>query len=62
MNEETMKKLFEFNCNVPQSDNKLKIDGNGNPTCAGYCTRMMLHCLYVVSMLCLLHYDEALNL
>lgn len=28
----------------------------------GYRTRVMLHCLYTVSMLCLLRYQEALNI
>lgn len=28
----------------------------------GWCIRVMLHCLYTLSMLCLLRYDEALNI
>ena len=32
------------------------------PRWAGYRVRTMLHCLYTISMLCLLRYDEALNI
>ncbi|KAI0347705.1 hypothetical protein BDW22DRAFT_11007 [Trametopsis cervina] len=63
MDEETMKKLYEFNCRVPQGDKSFMATSDGKSSSwAGYRVRMMLHCLYVVSMLCLLRYDEALNI
>ncbi|KAI0702878.1 hypothetical protein BC835DRAFT_1426818, partial [Cytidiella melzeri] len=61
MNKETMKKLYVFNQQVPRSDTD-RTDGNGNLTWAGWHVQTMLHCLYVVSMLCLLCHDEALNI
>lgn len=69
MNEETMRQLYEFNNNpdkVPRDTRLMsatKKQKEEDPTVwGGYRTRLMLHCLYVLSMVCLLRYDEALNI
>ncbi|KAI0324841.1 hypothetical protein GY45DRAFT_1349214 [Cubamyces sp. BRFM 1775] len=53
IDEETMKKLWEFNRNFPREE--LKINSR-------YKVRQMLQTLYTISMLCLLRYDEALRI
>ena len=58
-----MQQLYFFNNAVLiESLTPTKRDGDKGVAWGGYCTRMMLHCLYTISMLCLLRYDEALNI
>ncbi|KAH9858619.1 hypothetical protein C2E23DRAFT_864500 [Lenzites betulinus] len=66
MDEQTMRKLWEYNtafkkdAEVQASSRKRKHD---QPEYwGGYKVRQMLQTLYVVSMLCLLRYDEALRI
>ncbi|KAI0761063.1 hypothetical protein BD413DRAFT_607291 [Trametes elegans] len=66
IDESTMKKLWEFNTNFKKhkelevASRKRKLE---NPELwAGYKVRLMLQTLYIVSMLCLLRYDEALRI
>ena len=65
MDEATMKQLWEFACNTPQQEygpmtRKWKAE---NPVeWSGFVIHMMLHLLYLVSMTCLLQYDEALRI
>jgi hypothetical protein len=65
MDEPTMIRLWEFACQTPQKDfgpttRQQKVD---DPTeWAGFRIRMMLYLLYLVSMTCLLRYDEALRM
>jgi hypothetical protein len=66
MDEPTMKKLYEYNMSFNRDEElapnsrKRKHD---HPECwAGFGLRLMLMLLYVVSMLCLLRYDEALKI
>lgn len=64
--------MWAFNTQVPRltmapmvkKRKATDIDGPVPPNYkwAGYCVRMMLHCLYTISLLCLLRYDEALNI
>ncbi|KAI1789725.1 hypothetical protein LXA43DRAFT_892436, partial [Ganoderma leucocontextum] len=62
----TMKKLWEFNTSFPRLDlepqSRGKRKAEPDRSWGGYNTRQMLHALYVVSMLCLLRYDEALRI
>ncbi|KAJ3540347.1 hypothetical protein NM688_g6236 [Phlebia brevispora] len=62
--EDIMKRLYDFNQQVPLEavPQKRKNHPSGQDAWAGYCVRTMLHCLYTISMLCLLRYDEALNI
>ena len=67
MTEETMQRLFSFNNKVPMESlcpnpRKRQADSSSRARWAGYCVRAMLHFLYIISMLCLLRYDEALNI
>ncbi|KAI1782482.1 hypothetical protein LXA43DRAFT_1103955 [Ganoderma leucocontextum] len=66
INHHTMKTLWEFNSAFPRSDPKpqtqQKRKAKPDRNWGGYHTRQMLHALYVVSMLCLLRYDEALRI
>ncbi len=73
MDEQTMKKLYGFNKVIPQvplapiqwkrkAESQADFGSDSNSAWAGYHVRMMLHCLYVISMLCLLQYDEALSI
>ncbi|CDO74434.1 hypothetical protein BN946_scf184831.g1 [Trametes cinnabarina] len=66
MDEATMKKLWEFNQNFPQESelqpNSRKRKHEHPELWAGYKIRQMLHALYTISMLCLLRYDEALEI
>ncbi len=73
MDEQTMRKLYEFNKAIPQiplapiqrkrkAESQADSESNLKSAWAGYHVRMMLHCLYVISMLCLLRYDEALGI
>jgi hypothetical protein len=65
MDESTMKQLWEFACSTPQQEygpttRKWKAE---NPAeWAGFVVRKMLYLLYLVSMTCLLRYDEALRI
>lgn len=65
MDEPTMFRLWDFACKTPRKDygpttRKRKAE---DPTeWAGYCVRMMLYLLYLLSMTCLLRYDEALRI
>ncbi|KAF9232246.1 hypothetical protein BU15DRAFT_90696 [Melanogaster broomeanus] len=65
MDEPIMIRLWEFACQTPQKDfgpttRQQKAD---DPTeWAGFNIRMMLYLLYLVSMTCLLRYDEALRM
>ncbi|KAH7905012.1 hypothetical protein BJ138DRAFT_1018281 [Hygrophoropsis aurantiaca] len=65
MDEPTMKRLYDFNISTSQKDvssvsRKRKAEHPAE--WAGFLIRMMLHLLYVVSLLCLLRYDEALRI
>ncbi|KAI0735528.1 hypothetical protein C8Q76DRAFT_765954 [Earliella scabrosa] len=70
MDSATMKKLWEVNSSYPQEEElqsrkRKNRDGDGGTTVrrwAGYKIRQMLQTLYIVSMLCLLRYDEALRI
>ncbi|KAF7791348.1 hypothetical protein EIP86_002362 [Pleurotus ostreatoroseus] len=65
MNEDVMKQLYDYNTRVPLESlapNPKKRKTEDASHWAGYQVRMMLHFLYVLSMLCLLRYDEALNI
>ena len=64
-----MKKLYEYNTSYPQEQelkSRKRKNREDDPTSprrwAGYKIRQMLQTLYVVSMLCLLRYDEALRI
>ena len=65
MDEAMMKQLWEFACSTPRQEygpttRKQKAE---NPAeWAGFVIRKMLHLLYLVSMTCLLRYDEALRI
>ncbi|KAI0656203.1 hypothetical protein C8Q70DRAFT_1046854 [Cubamyces menziesii] len=66
IDEETMKKLWDFNRRFPQQAelnvNSRKRKQENPELWAGYKVRQMLQTLYTVSMLCLLRYDEALRI
>jgi integrase len=65
MDEPTLKRLLEFAWSTEQKEygpisHKRKAE---NPSeWAGFSLRMMLYLLYLLSMLCLLRYDEALRI
>ena len=66
MDEPTMKRLYEYNMSF---DPNKELEPNSrkckqeHPKCwVGFRLRLMLMLLYVVSMLCLLWYDEALKI
>lgn len=65
MEEPIMKKFYDFNTKFPQQEisrrkrDKKKEDG---AQWAGYNIRMMLLLLYTLAFLCLLRYDEALQI
>jgi len=65
MDEPTLKRLWEFAWSTEQKEygpisRKRKAE---NPSeWAGFSLRMMLYLLYLLSMLCLLRYDEALRI
>ncbi|KAI9057195.1 hypothetical protein FKP32DRAFT_1747549 [Trametes sanguinea] len=66
IDEATLKKLWEFNMNFPR-DSELKPNSRKRKqehpeNWGGYYIRQMLQALYTISMLCLLRYDEALNI
>lgn len=61
----TMQKLYEFNMGMPPTEYtpiSRKRKAEHPEDWAGHTVRMMLQLLYVVSMLCLLRYDEALRI
>ena len=64
MNEDVMRLLYDFNSAVPVETLAPNTAQHrvGSNAWAGYRVRVMLHCLYTISMLCLLRYDEALNI
>ncbi|OSD07360.1 DNA breaking-rejoining enzyme [Trametes coccinea BRFM310] len=66
MDQETMRKLWEFNTSFPYKaeleQNSRKRKREQPEHWAGHKVRQMLQALYVVSMLCLLRYDEALRI
>ncbi|KAH9928484.1 uncharacterized protein BXZ73DRAFT_48397 [Epithele typhae] len=69
MDEKTMQKLHDINTNYPVEltlitvPRKRKSDEiDVREPWAGYRIRTMLQCLYIISMLCLLRYDEALHI
>lgn len=66
MDEPTMKRLYEFNMSFDPNAERAPISRKQkaeDPSCwAGYGLRLMLMLLYVLSMLCLLRYDEALRI
>lgn len=68
MDEPTMKKLWEYNMNFPVENSTsygstTKKRRQEHPEdWGGHSVRMMLQLLYIVSMLCLLRYDEALRI
>lgn len=65
MDEPTMKQLWLFNkrySNTTREARPTKRKEKHEKYWGGYRTRVMLHALYTVSMLCLLRYDEALRI
>ncbi|KAJ3003144.1 hypothetical protein NUW54_g5454 [Trametes sanguinea] len=66
MDQETMRKLWEFNTRFPYKaeleQNSRKRKREQPERWAGHKVRQMLQTLYVISMLCLLRYDEALRI
>lgn len=69
MNEDVMRQLYLFNNNpnlvprdLPLTPTSRKRKAEDTASWGGYRLRTMLHCLYVISMLCLLRYDEALHI
>ena len=64
MDHEIMKKLWICNKTYPRSSESRpqKRKERHEKYWGGYKTRVMLHALYTVSMLCLLRYDEALRI
>ncbi|KAI0327609.1 hypothetical protein GY45DRAFT_1347652 [Cubamyces sp. BRFM 1775] len=66
IDEDTMRKLWEYNRNFQQEAellvNSRKRKQENPEMWAGYKVRQMLQTLYTVSMLCLLRYDEALRI
>ncbi|OBZ78715.1 hypothetical protein A0H81_00663 [Grifola frondosa] len=64
IDEPTMRALWEFNTNFEQSEAgpvSKKRKQEHPEQWAGYNVRVMLHALYLTSLLCLLRYDEALR-
>jgi hypothetical protein len=65
MDEPTMKKLYEYNMSFDPNEElapKSRKRKQEQPECwAGFGLRLMLMLLYVISVLCLLRYDEALK-
>jgi integrase len=68
MDEPTMKKLWTYNTGFPVESStsygstSKKRKQEHPEDWAGHSIRMMLQLLYIVSMLCLLRYDEALRI
>lgn len=64
MDHEMMHALWEFNSNFSQSSERAprKRKAEDSTDWAGYNVRQMLQALYIVSMLCLLRYNEALRI
>lgn len=60
-----MKKLYEYNKNFSRSEyasTSRKRKAEHPEDWGGYWIRVMLQLLYIMSMLCLLRYDEALRI
>lgn len=65
MDEGTIKAMWEYNMNFSRAEDgslSKKTKAEHPEMWAGYNVRVMLHCLYVTSLLCLLRYDEALRI
>lgn len=62
MNEETLKKLYEYNINFTDVGKSRKRKADDDDLWGGREVRLQLTTLYILSFLCLLRFDEALRI